>query len=122
MTLSNMLVARRIGIEFNEEIDPNVSRQPDDHRHKNNQSAHNGDKSVHQIGTNNQKRNDKGRNCKGYADPIADIHGAIKERRLYFVLCATVRTTFVHLEDFGQGIRISVHVHALLMALGTTSC
>lgn len=35
---------------MDEEVDPNISRQPDDHRHKNHQGDENCDKGLYQGG------------------------------------------------------------------------
>lgn len=117
-----MMLLGRSRIIFDEEIDPDISGQPDDHGHKNNQCAHDCNKAIDQVGADEKVRYYKGGNGKGNSHPIAHIHGTIKERWLDLVLGATMGTTFVHLENLGKGIRIGVHIHAFFMALRTTSC
>ena len=81
-----MIVPCGVGIVLDKEIDPNVSGQPNDHRHKNNQSAHYGYKGGFQGSSDKEIGNHKGGNGKRNTYAIAHIHGTVKEGRFNFVI------------------------------------
>ena len=66
-------------VELDEEIDPNISGQSNDHGHKDHQGANNRKKGVLERGPDNQKRNHKSSHGKSNPNGITHIHGPVEK-------------------------------------------
>lgn len=81
-------------------VDVNISRPPQNKREQKEIGNKNGDKRSFYAGIKNKIRHDKGCNAKRHIQCVANIHGAIKERRLNFIFQITMTASFVHFYQF----------------------
>ena len=119
----NFFMLFPIRIISDEKVNPNITRQPHNERHKNNQCNTNCNKISNQTFRSNEKITDyESCNSKSNSQTITHIHRSIKERRFHVIFGVAMRTSVVHFVHISDIIRVLVQIHRFFLTFWTTSC
>lgn len=116
------MLCNRLRIVFDEHVDVDISGQPRDPWHDQDQHDEDGQKRIHDAHLQEEEGDDKDRYPKSYRKRIADVHRPKEEVGFDLIFKPAATAMLVHVHGLRDHERILVFVHALRVALRTSSC